>query len=173
VQVGEAEAEKSNNGCYVCFVADMRPDWDASDAVSTSSSERREPRVAQRPLLDGPSTSAQLQTAVSIPRSFMHALDFGAIALALARSMARPLRFVQARALEVLLGLMDWQDALTCWGVSHQQRGIVGAVVFDTFGFHIPAERMANGQWRRRTNVGYISNMAVAPGSRRRASALC
>ena len=77
------------------------------------------------------------------------------------------MRQLQHQLLELVLTALKWQAAAQCWGVTYQQRGLVGAVVFDTFGYHVPAERMPNGLWRRRTNVGYVSNMAVAPGARR------
>ena len=53
-----------------------------------------------------------------------------------------------------------------CWGVSYQQRGVLGTVVYDTFGFHIPG-KFQDGCWHRRRNIGYISNLAVVPGARR------
>jgi hypothetical protein len=58
------------------------------------------------------------------------------------------------------------EQVAECWGVSHQQRGMLGTVVYDTFGYHIPS-RFQEGSWYRRRNIGYISNLAVAPGARR------
>eukprot|EP00892_Ulva_mutabilis_P004831 jgi/Ulvmu1/271/UM001_0275.1 len=66
-----------------------------------------------------------------------------------------------------LLRVLGGEDALDWWGIPHTERGILGAVVFDTLGFHIPGLWSAETGWERRRNVGYISNLAVAPGARR------
>lgn len=69
-----------------------------------------------------------------------------------------------------LLQALEWEGAEENWGVPYQERGIVGAVVYDTLGMHLPAKRMRVGTkwiWKRRTNIAYISNLAVAPGARR------
>lgn len=58
------------------------------------------------------------------------------------------------------------EQVAECWGISYQQRGMLGTVVYDTFGYHIPA-RYQDGYWQRRRNIGYISNLSVAPGARR------
>lgn len=95
------------------------------------------------------------------------AADAVKFALAALQALTVPFSALQTRLLHLLMASLQWQAALPAWGTTHAERGILGAVVFDTFGFHIPAERMTNGRWRRRTNVGYISNMAVAPAARR------
>lgn len=69
--------------------------------------------------------------------------------------------------LRTLLKLLGGEKALDYWGVPHTERGMLGAVVFDTLGFHIPGIWSADKGWERRRNIGYISNLAVAPGARR------
>lgn len=69
--------------------------------------------------------------------------------------------------LRTLLKLLGGEQALEFWGVPHTERGMLGAVVFDTLGFHIPGVWSADTGWERRRNIGYISNLAVAPGARR------
>lgn len=69
--------------------------------------------------------------------------------------------------LRIFLRVLGGEGALEYWGVPHTERGIVGSVVFDTLGFHIPLLWSAELGWERRRNVGYISNLAVAPGARR------
>lgn len=69
--------------------------------------------------------------------------------------------------LKKVLTVLGGKEALTFWGVPHTERGILGTVVFDTLGFHIPGIWSVETGWRRRRNVGYISNLAVAPGARR------
>lgn len=66
----------------------------------------------------------------------------------------------------LLFRLLNCQHVADCWGVSYKQRGMLGTIVYDTFGYHIPGD-FQDGRWYRRRNIGYISNLAVVPGARR------
>lgn len=69
--------------------------------------------------------------------------------------------------LGAILKALGGEGALDFWGVPHTERGILGAIAFDTLGFHIPGLWSSETGWQRRRNIGYISNLAVAPGARR------
>ena len=71
------------------------------------------------------------------------------------------------------LNAIEMPEARDRWGVPHATRGIVGAVVFDTLGQHIPMQRVVIGglgQWQRRSDVGYISNLCVSRDAQRSAT---
>jgi hypothetical protein len=48
------------------------------------------------------------------------------------------LQYAELSFWHAVLQLAHWEDALQLWGVRHQERGIVGAVVFDTLGCGAP-----------------------------------
>ena len=160
VQVGAEESAKTGTGEYACFIAEGSTSQHASTAHNAQQQD--EPALTS-PLGQLASASIARHSFTAVPQS----PDLARVAAAALHSLSVPVATLQMRLLRLLMTSLGWGAAVPAWGTTHQERGILGAVVFDTFGFHIPAERMCNGRWRRRTNVGYISNMAVAPSARR------
>jgi hypothetical protein len=163
LQIGEDEA-RTSRARFVCFVADLCPDW-VPEVTSPPPQATPLPTLKQKPVTQHWQHHPQLPPLATVAREVSSSI--GAASLAVAHACVVHVLAVQQVMLRSFLVALKWEAALENWGVAYQQRGIVGAVVFDTLGYHVPAEYLSNGCWRRRTNVGYLSNVAVAPGSRR------
>lgn len=158
-QIGNELEDKTDESSFVAFVADSKPAFtpppetpDALPSFLGPQSGADQPRQLE---------SAPGATSAAITRSADVPMRGGLVA-----TLGRALRRAHAAVLRAVLSTIKCDAAYRLWGMPYQERGIVGVIVYDTFGFHIPAEHIG-GRWRRRTNVGYISNMAVAPGCRR------
>lgn len=96
-----------------------------------------------------------------------------------------PLQAIRTAADEVLQAVQQWQRLCTwaywlTWrssvpgsvtaglGVDVDAVAVLGAVVIDTFGEHLPPRRLPNGKTQKRPKLAYCSNLAVAEVARRR-----
>lgn len=72
--------------------------------------------------------------------------------------------------LHALLDFIEMPEAYDTWGMRFDDRGIVGAVVFDCLGEHLPQRKsLVDGvwTWEKRSEVAYVSNLCVAPSMQR------